>query len=370
MASAKASVPPDRRAIVREHAVTFGAAARLYGPATLTMLPKALACLRALVFALSCTAMALGAPTEADRATARSLANEGYRALRNKDYQVAEDRFRRADALVHAPSLVVDHARAFLGLGRLVEAHEQYELVLREGIAPGAPAAWHRALADAQRELKTLRPRLAWLTIVVKGANAPRVVANGRLVPPAALGVRRATDPGEVHVSSTSEGYSPAERTVILAEGEERSLELEMVGPPVSTTKPVPPAATPLAQPRSVPPTVRHSRDRTRELVACGVSGVALAGALATGILFLEERSELNRSCRNGWCPPEQADSVHRYQTLGYVSAASLGVSLAGAALGIAFATSGRTPESPERTRSATVQPYIGGTTAGVEGRF
>src|SRR4051794_6044258 len=35
-------------------------------------------------------------PTEADRATARSLASEGYDALERKDYATAVDRFRHA----------------------------------------------------------------------------------------------------------------------------------------------------------------------------------------------------------------------------------------------------------------------------------
>src|ERR1041384_5444151 len=66
-----------------------------------------------------------------DREQARKLASEGFDALERNDYATAEDRFRRADALVHAPTLVVDHARSLAGLGRLVEAHERYELVLR-----------------------------------------------------------------------------------------------------------------------------------------------------------------------------------------------------------------------------------------------
>jgi len=44
-------------------------------------------------------------PSAADRATARSLADEGYTALQDKHYAEAADRFSRADALVHAPTL-------------------------------------------------------------------------------------------------------------------------------------------------------------------------------------------------------------------------------------------------------------------------
>src|SRR5450432_550214 len=73
--------------------------------------------------------LALAQESASDRATARSLAGEGYAALKSKDYETAEDRFRRADELVHAPTLVVDHARALVGLGRVGEAYEAYQSV-------------------------------------------------------------------------------------------------------------------------------------------------------------------------------------------------------------------------------------------------
>jgi hypothetical protein len=53
-------------------------------------------------------------PSAADRATARSLAGEGFQALQSKDYAAAADRFGRADALVHAPTLTLDWARALV----------------------------------------------------------------------------------------------------------------------------------------------------------------------------------------------------------------------------------------------------------------
>src|SRR5262245_11070767 len=104
-------------------------------------------------------------PSASDRATARALAEEGYKALSRKDYTLAEDRFRRADSLVHAPSLVVDHARALVGLGRLADAYERYDSARREELPPKPPAAWKRAIADAQKEIKGIEPKIAWVTI-------------------------------------------------------------------------------------------------------------------------------------------------------------------------------------------------------------
>src|SRR4051812_40044060 len=50
-------------------------------------------------------------PSAADRATARTLAQQGFEALRDKDYATAVDRYTRALAIVHAPTLLRDLAR-------------------------------------------------------------------------------------------------------------------------------------------------------------------------------------------------------------------------------------------------------------------
>src|SRR5688500_16070551 len=165
-----------------------------------------------LTFIVTLAARASAEPTAADRATARALAREGFEALKTDDFQTAEDRFRRADELVHAPTLVVDHARALVGLGRLVEAHERYSLVLREGVSPNAAWPWKRAYADAQKEIEVIKQRLSWLTIEIVGPDKPQVSVDGKPIPSAAVGVRRATDPGNRTVKASAPGYSSTKK--------------------------------------------------------------------------------------------------------------------------------------------------------------
>src|SRR4051812_39406586 len=152
-------------------------------------------------------------PSAADRATARSLAGEGYQALQAKDYAAAADRFSRADALVHAPTLMIDWARALAGLGKLVEAQERYEQIIREGVDAKAPKSWQRALSDAGTELSQLKPRLAWITISVTGAADAHVKIDGLAVPPAAIGVRRAVNPGSLEVRVEAQGFLGQKKT-------------------------------------------------------------------------------------------------------------------------------------------------------------
>src|ERR1700734_4174124 len=80
-----------------------------------------------------------------DRATARALTLEGYEALDRKDFATAADRFRRADALFHVPTVALGLAHAEVGLGKLVSALATYSRTVREGVPPGAPPAFAKA---------------------------------------------------------------------------------------------------------------------------------------------------------------------------------------------------------------------------------
>src|SRR4051794_19277595 len=101
----------------------------------------------ALVATLSLvTRVAFADPSAADRAQARQLAQEGQQAFEAKNYSTAIDRFTKADALVHAPTLLLGLARAQVGMGRFLEAQENYNRVVREGVDANAPKAWAKAL--------------------------------------------------------------------------------------------------------------------------------------------------------------------------------------------------------------------------------
>src|SRR5579859_3817898 len=105
------------------------------------------------------------AQSAADRATARELGLDGQAALDRKDYATAEDRFRRADALFHAPTLLLGFARAEAGLGKVVNASEAYNRIIREGVAPGASEAFTHALESAKAEAGAVQARIANVTV-------------------------------------------------------------------------------------------------------------------------------------------------------------------------------------------------------------
>ena len=304
------------------------------------------------------------AQSDADRATARALAAEGFEALQSGDYGVAEDRFRRADALVHAPTLVVDRGRALLGMKRYVEAQEQFELVLREGVDKASPQSWKKSLEEARALLDEVEPKIAWLTISVPGVSNAEITVDGQPVPRAALGVRRATDPGTRTIEVKAQGYAPRELTVELSEGSEESLQVELDPLPEQKKAVRPPPSRP------VEPEPDKRTPRILMYAAFGVGGAGIAVGSVTGILALQKYSDLSKTCTGDRCPPSQQSKIDSYHRVSWTSGVGFGVGLAGAAAGLTLLLTQRGAGSEERVAQPKLQLYAGPGVAGLRGSF
>ena len=315
-------------------------------------------------------------PSASERATGRSLAQEGYAALTVKDYAAAEDRFRRADELVHAPTLVLDRARALVGLGRFGEAYAAFQSVIAEEVPAKAPAVWKRAKKAAAQEIEAIKPRVAWLTLRVAGPSEPHVEIDGQVLPASSLGQRLPANPGERVIALRADGFISKELKQTLTEGAEVELALELLPEP----KPAPEVVV-------VPPPVpdrtereaerRDQRNRTLTYVAFGVSGVGLAVGATTGILWLKARSDIKSSCGSLSCEAatdseesRYADQQQRYNTYGTLSAIGFAVGLAGAATGVTLILLEPKASSDEKSKVAHVSPYFAGTSLGLRGAF
>jgi hypothetical protein len=305
---------------------------------------------------------ALAQPTEADRATARALAAEGYDALERHDYKVAEDRFRRADALVHAPTIVVDRARALVGLGRLVEAFEAYQLVLREGVPANSPASWKQAQVDAAKEVPAVERRLAWLVLRVEGPSDPRVTIDGVAVPNASLGARRAIDPGRHTIRVTADGFVSTGRSVTLSEAQEQELAIKLETPPQVELQETPAAAAP-------PPEAEHKKSQIPMWVAFGAGGAGVIFGSITGLVALNKHSAITEECGGSTCTPDQEDDISSFRTFGTLSGIGFGVGVAGLATGTVLFFTNKGGSGSSET-GATITPRIGLGSVAVEGRF
>jgi PEGA domain len=316
-------------------------------------------------------------PSAADRATARTLAQEGYVALRDKDYATAADRFSRAAALVHAPTLLRDLARAQVGLGKLVDAHENYSTIIREGVAADAPAPWQRALADAKAEIGAIPPRLPWVTITVAGPSEPVVTIDGVPIPTASLGVKRPADPGKHEIRASAAGFYTAKKTVTLREGESVNIAFELEeAPPDAAPKPEEEDTNTVVTTEVPDPPWR----KPAIIGAFALGGAGLALGAVTGTLALSKRNKLSRECVTGVCGKKQEADLNSYHTFGRLSTIGFIVGGAGAAAGVVLllvkpqdvvseaAPSGST--AAKSSAGVSWSPFVGIGSAGVEGTF
>ena len=313
------------------------------------------------------------APSDADRMTARALAHDGYEAQTHREYAVAEDRFRRAESLVHAPTLELGLARAQVGLGKLVEAHETYRRIVREPLAPAAPAPFARAVADARRELAALEPRLAWVTVDVHGAPSSDVTVSvdDAAFPAAALGIKRASDPGEHMVRASAPGFAPLVTRFTVTEGQATVVSVTLLPIPRPETAAAPTAGTPPLAPPSAPavespaPTPLPSSTpfgRTAGYAALGIGAAGLVAGGVMGVLALAKHASLSGGCPDGHCASSESSQVSLYDTLAMGSTVSLIAGAVGVATGFTLLLT--TP------KAGPVTAYAGFLRAGITARF
>ncbi|HEX8789644.1 MAG TPA: hypothetical protein VF765_01745 [Polyangiaceae bacterium] len=293
---------------------------------------------------LACTAGPAFAQSDADRATARQLGQDGEDALAAKDYKRAEDDFRRADTLIHAPTLILGLARAYAGEGKFLDAQEAYQRIIREGVAPAAPDAFKKALDAAKTEVQDVSPKIGGVTITVKaagGGDVPnvKVTIDDAPVSAAALGVKRAANPGPHVVNASADGFKPATLNVTVPIGGavDAPLTLEK---DLSAPAPVPQATPADANaPGQQPPTPEQAPASSGghsilPWIAFGVGGVGLGLGAVTGILAIGKHSDLSKSC-NPNCGPDQQSNLDSYHTLGTLSTVGFIVAGVGAAAGV-----------------------------------
>jgi hypothetical protein len=307
-------------------------------------------------------APAVAEPTAEDRATARALAAEGYQALKAQQYELAVDRFQRAEALVHAPTLLVDLARSLVGLGRFVEAHENYQLVIREGPSETVPWSWQKAYENAVKEDAALEPRLAWVTIEVYGHDNPTVKIDGKPVASAAVGVKRAIDPGKRTILVEAPGLLSAEKTVDLPEGSSAKIAMTLLEEDA-------PPQPPQVEITAAAPASTAEKSKLPMMIAFGVGAAGFVASGVTGALMLSERSQLKEQCNTQRrCPSDARDDLSNYQTYGTISAITLGVGVAGAATGITLLLLDKKQERPPG--ELALRPSIAPGFVGLNGSF
>lgn len=265
--------------------------------------------------------------SDADKATARALAIDAQQALEAEKFAKAADLFKRAEALYHAPTLGLGLGRAYRGMGRYVQARETFNRVTREKLPADASPQFKQAIKDARQEADQIKSKIAWITITVIPVEAS-VSVDGATLPSAALGVRRAIDPGEHTITTSAEGYTPDKQTVTLGEGDTKALNIALKSGAGSGTVPSPGPGS--GSGNGSGGGTADSGDpgglmRTLGFVALGVGGASLITGAISGGLATSKHGEISDQCPDDECPESLmlTDDIKSFQVMGNVSTAT-----------------------------------------------
>jgi hypothetical protein len=333
----------------------------------------ALALWRATIVALVLTAgtttldsgIAFAAPSEADKAKARALMDEGDRRVDRGDQAGALVVYRQADAIMSVPTTGIEVARTLVSLGKLIEAREVALAVVRIPTKAGEARVFGIARRDAAELARDLERRIPSLRIDVDAFEHPSTVSvkiDGVEAHPPPLLAPRKLDPGPHTLVIAAPDYRTQTRTITLAEGDDRTVDVELV------------AVAPRKRARRLVIAAPAPGDRAAEggvsplvYVGFGVGAAGLAVGGVAGAMSLSHAAEAKEFCTNDVCAPAASEDLEASKKWGNISTIGFAVGGVGVAIGVVgLLTSG----GSERPSTASVEPVIGPRWTGVRGRF
>jgi hypothetical protein len=339
------------------------------------------------------------APSAADFEQAKALVLEGRR-LRDTEKKPAEAliRFEAAHKLAGTTITGLDLARTLEQLGRLVDAVSAYDEIGRIPERPTDSKVAKDARLEAARKVVELRPRIAHLSFQITGATpdvTTTITLDGLVLPPEALLIARAVDPGPHLVVLKVAGAEDKTTAISLAEGETASVKLAVIVAPrvvpsatpsaetpkpvetatvptsIASSPPMPSASTAPSSSAPTPPShaVDHDRGSDQRTAGLIVGAAGLVGLGVGGLIGLSARSDArsancdaNNVCATTNDVTTRASAVSKANTATVIVGISGAVALAGIVIWIS-APSGE--ESATKTGLTTISLSPTGVTFG-----
>jgi hypothetical protein len=291
------------------------------------------AAVAALVAIMTVSGAAGAAPTDADKARARALLNEGYDLMEQGTPKAAIDKFREADGLVHYPITGLSLGRALNASGLLLEASAVLHKTIDDPPKPGEPAPFAQARIDAQDLARKVDAAIPTLVVsVVKAPDDVHVSLDGQPLALVLLGTKMKVNPGAHVVTATGAGVEKRV-DIALREGEFNEASLDF-----SPALPQPGPVVPVPRHEEHPDHSPSTRSGTPWLAwtgfGVGVVGVGV-GSVTGALAFGDRSSALNDGCTGGKCPPSAQSAEHGMQTMATISTLAFSVGAAGVVVGI-----------------------------------
>lgn len=334
--------------------------------------------------------------SELDKANARKLFNEGLDLRKAGDGAGALAKFEATDALYPTPRGRLELGRQRVLLGQLVEGWTTLSSVAQVKVDPKDEPKYAPHRAEAQKLATEVEARIPTLRVeVVHGPGA--VTVDGVAIPSAALSQPRLLNPGKHVVVVRSEAGVERRAEVLLAEGESKTVKLELpaaevpgpTAPPPKSFHDAPPGPpgpggpTPAKPPPDAPAGDGElGTQRTLALVAGGVGVVGLILGSWAGLSARSFRDQSAPYCtlpNNGCSDPRGVDlreKAFARADLSTVSFLVAGVALTGGI--VLWLTDGPRAAKPAKTGGGGGRPSVGllaapapaGWSLGVTGHF
>lgn len=330
-----------------------------------------------IAFALTALTLAMSSPafaqTAEERETARQQFEDGKKKRDAGDKEGALASFKAADALMNVPTTKLALARAYLALGRLVEARDAAYRVSQIPVAPKEPAPFKDARSAAAQMADDLAKRIPSVTLNVIGVpsdDEANVTVDGAAVPAAALSAPRKMNPGKHQIVATlkERDEGTVKQEITLAEGDNKKVDLDLTELGKKPKKVATAAVEPKLSPVTEPPPASASEKKMSPLVWIG-GGLAIAGAgvgTAFGLMSMSDKATADESCREGKCPPQAHDALDSANTNALIS--TIGFAAAGVGVGVCVA--GLFLSKSNKSPTARVTPFVTASAAGLYGSF
>jgi hypothetical protein len=260
---------------------------------------------------------------QANRDTARALAEEGQRLLMAGKAAEALVKLEAADAAFHAPTITVLTARALAALGREDEAYAAYTRAVDERLAPDARQEWIEAQGVAAKERSEIAKRLGFIKLEGKGALPPSIRVDQK---PVAVRDRIAVLPGKHTITWKTSSGEVRSSPVDVPIGQEVVVEISADVSPTGTPNGGAPKNTGSSAEEEPSSALLYSGIA---MLAVGAAGIG--AGIGLGVYAMSERDSLEASCQGNRCLASAADTIERGRAISHGSTASFAIG--GAAL-------------------------------------